>query len=71
MANKIQVLEGDSKFLNIVIVLPLCPEKVEVVKQQLSSIDPKFILFMSKLKKLTVRELQHMDLSKTYTISVL
>ena len=33
---------------NSVIVIPLCPEKVEDVKKQISSIDPKVLLFMSK-----------------------
>eukprot|EP01018_Ginkgo_biloba_P017679 Gb_05417 [translate_table: standard] len=37
-------------------VLPLRPEKVEAVKQQLSSIHPEIILFMSKTKELSLRE---------------
>ena len=37
---------------NIVIVIPLCPMKVEDVKKQLSSIDPKVLFFLSKIKKL-------------------
>lgn len=53
---------------NIVTVLPLCPQKVEVVKKDLSNIHPKSLLFMSKIKKLAVHELEHMDLNRTYTI---
>ena len=56
---------------NIVIVIPLCPVKVEDVKKQLSSIDPKVLLFLSKIKKLRVHELEHMDLNRIYTISIL
>jgi hypothetical protein len=56
---------------NTVIVLPLRPKKVEVVKKQLSSIHPEVLLFMSKIKKLSVRELEHTDLNRIYTISVL
>ena len=37
---------------NIVIVIPLCPVKVEDVKKQLSSIDPKFLFFLSMIKNL-------------------
>lgn len=38
------------------LVLPLKPDKVKPVKQQLSSIHPEVLLFLSKIKKLTVRE---------------
>ncbi|XP_016474468.2 uncharacterized protein LOC107796233 [Nicotiana tabacum] len=38
------------------IVLPLKPDKVKPVKQQLSSIHPEVLLFLSKIKKLSVRE---------------
>eukprot|EP01018_Ginkgo_biloba_P017680 Gb_37162 [translate_table: standard] len=38
------------------IVLPLRPEKVESVKHQLAHIHPEVILFMSKIKKLSVRD---------------
>ena len=53
---------------NTVIVLPLCYEKVKSVKKQLSSIDPKFLMFISKIKKLTIREMEHMDINMIYTI---
>lgn len=39
-----------------VIVLPLKPDKVKPVKQQLSSIEPEVLLFLSKFKHLSVRE---------------
>ncbi|KAK8703071.1 hypothetical protein V6N13_021401 [Hibiscus sabdariffa] len=39
-----------------VIVLPLTPDKVKPVKQQLSSIEPEVLLFLSKIKRLSVRE---------------
>ncbi|KAB2055526.1 hypothetical protein ES319_A11G043100v1 [Gossypium barbadense] len=39
-----------------VIVLPLKPDKVKAVKQQLSIIEPEVLLFLSKIKRLSVRE---------------
>ncbi|KAK8587501.1 hypothetical protein V6N12_021989 [Hibiscus sabdariffa] len=39
-----------------VIVLPLKPDKVKPVKQQLSSVEPEVLLFLSKIKRLSVRE---------------
>ncbi|GER48205.1 DNA binding [Striga asiatica] len=38
------------------IVLPLKPDKVGPVKKQLSSVHPELLLFLSKIKKLSVRE---------------
>ncbi|PWA51666.1 DNA binding,ATP binding protein [Artemisia annua] len=38
------------------LVLPLKPEKVIPVKDQLSSVDPEVLLFLSKIKRLSVRE---------------
>ncbi|XP_022737360.1 uncharacterized protein LOC111290334 [Durio zibethinus] len=38
------------------IVLPLKPDKVKPVKQQLSSVHPEVLLFLSKIKCLSVRE---------------
>eukprot|EP01018_Ginkgo_biloba_P010003 Gb_15824 [translate_table: standard] len=40
---------------NTTIVLPLRPEKVAAVKEELSNIYPEVILFLSKIKKLSVR----------------
>ena len=53
---------------NIRIVIPLCPKKVEVVQKILYSIDPKVILFRFMIKKLSICELEHMDLNKIYAI---
>ncbi|KAE8727113.1 DNA binding,ATP binding, putative isoform 2 [Hibiscus syriacus] len=39
-----------------VIVLPLKPDKVKPVQQQLSSIEPEVLLFLSNIKRLSVRE---------------
>ncbi|RDX63860.1 hypothetical protein CR513_57660, partial [Mucuna pruriens] len=38
------------------IILPLKPDKVKPVKQQLSSIHPEVLLFLSKIRHLSVRE---------------
>ncbi|KAI8017382.1 Protein NO VEIN [Camellia lanceoleosa] len=38
------------------IVLPLKPDKVQPVKQQLSTIHPEILLFLSKIKRLLVKE---------------
>ncbi|KAK9926574.1 hypothetical protein M0R45_023795 [Rubus argutus] len=38
------------------LILPLKPDKVEAVKKQLSSIHPEVLLFLSKIKRLSVRE---------------
>ncbi|GLT39951.1 hypothetical protein SLA2020_141160 [Shorea laevis] len=38
------------------IVLPLKPDKVKPVKKQLSSVHPEVLLFLSKIKRLSVRE---------------
>ncbi|KAF5445149.1 hypothetical protein F2P56_034218 [Juglans regia] len=53
----IQQLYGSKKSLpTTTIVLPLKPDKVKPVKQQLSSIHPEVLLFLTKLKRLSVRE---------------
>ncbi|XP_050150899.1 uncharacterized protein LOC126625839 [Malus sylvestris] len=38
------------------LILPLKADKVEAVKQQLSSMHPEILLFLSKIKRLSVRE---------------
>lgn len=48
--------QSQGEFPSTVIVLPLRPEKVEGVKDQLANIHPEVILFMSKIKRLSVRE---------------
>ncbi|KAL6495801.1 hypothetical protein OROGR_030364 [Orobanche gracilis] len=39
-----------------IMLLPLKPDKVKPVKQQLSSVHPELLLFLSKIKRLSVRE---------------
>ncbi|KAE8693977.1 hypothetical protein F3Y22_tig00110788pilonHSYRG00208 [Hibiscus syriacus] len=38
-----------------VVVLPLKPDKVNRVKKQLSSVEPELLLFLSKIKRLSIR----------------
>ncbi|XP_058103015.1 uncharacterized protein LOC131246676 isoform X3 [Magnolia sinica] len=53
----IQKIYGSDKVLpTTIIVLPLKSEKVNAVKQQLSSMHPELLLFLSKIKQLSVRE---------------
>ena len=53
----IQAIYGSGKPLpNTVIILPLKPEKVEAVKKQLSEIHPEVLLFLNKIKRLSIRE---------------
>ncbi|XP_027168886.1 uncharacterized protein LOC113768646 [Coffea eugenioides] len=51
-----QIYGSPTNLPTTVIVLPLKPDKVEPVKRQLSSIHPEVLLFLSKIKKLSVRE---------------
>ncbi|KAL6890291.1 hypothetical protein ACP4OV_009054 [Aristida adscensionis] len=53
----IKALHGCSEDLPATtIILPLKFEKVDAVKQQLSSMHPEMLLFLSKIRKLSVRE---------------
>ncbi|KAK7840286.1 hypothetical protein CFP56_016885 [Quercus suber] len=53
----IQAIYGFGKALpNTVIILPLKPEKVEAVKKQLSEIHPEVLLFLNKIKRLSIQE---------------
>ncbi|KAI3856822.1 hypothetical protein MKX03_014140 [Papaver bracteatum] len=55
--NEIQQVYGSERSLPAtIIILPLKMDKVNPVKQQLSSIHPEVLLFLSKIKKLSVRE---------------
>ena len=48
---------GSHKVLpTTVIVLPLRPEKVQAVKKQLSGVHPELLLFLSKIRKLSIQE---------------
>jgi len=51
-----QIYGSNSTLPTTTIVLPLKPNKVKPVKQQLSSIHPEVLLFLSKIKSLSVRE---------------
>ena len=53
----IRAIYGSGKALpNTVIILPIKPEKVEAVKKQLSEIHPEVLLFLNKIKRLSIRE---------------
>ncbi|KAF5957278.1 hypothetical protein HYC85_004503 [Camellia sinensis] len=47
---------SNSSLPTTTIVLPLKPDKVQPVKQQLSTIHPEILLFLSKIKRLSVKE---------------
>ncbi|XP_058226463.1 uncharacterized protein LOC131335221 [Rhododendron vialii] len=51
-----QIYGTDTLLPTTTIVLPLKPDKVKPVKQQLSSIHPEILLFLSKIKRLSIRE---------------
>ncbi|KAJ6294322.1 hypothetical protein OIU76_022410 [Salix suchowensis] len=51
-----QIYGSASTLPTTTLVLPLKPDKVNPVKQQLSSIHPEILLFLSKIKRLSVRE---------------
>ena len=53
----IEALYGCSKVLpTTIIILPLKSEKIDAVKRQLSSMHPEMLLFLTKIRKLSVRE---------------
>uniref|UniRef100_A0A453D1M8 Sacsin/Nov domain-containing protein n=1 Tax=Aegilops tauschii subsp. strangulata TaxID=200361 RepID=A0A453D1M8_AEGTS len=53
----IKKIYGRSKVLpTTTIILPLKDEKVSAVKQQLSSLHPEMLLFLSKIRRLSVQE---------------
>ncbi|KAF7067057.1 hypothetical protein CFC21_072976 [Triticum aestivum] len=51
-----QIYGSTSDLPTTCIVLPLKDEKVTAVKQQLSSLHPEMLLFLSKIRRLSVRE---------------
>ncbi|KAF7003885.1 LOW QUALITY PROTEIN: hypothetical protein CFC21_019161 [Triticum aestivum] len=54
---EIKKIYGRSKVLpTTTIILPLKDEKVSAVKQQLSSLHPEMLLFLSKIRRLSVQE---------------
>ncbi|XP_057425381.1 uncharacterized protein LOC130718771 [Lotus japonicus] len=52
----IRQIYGKDSLPTTTIVLPLKSDKVNAVKQQLSSIHPEVLLFLSKIRQLSVRE---------------
>ncbi|KAJ4728850.1 DNA binding ATP binding [Melia azedarach] len=53
----IQKIYGSGSTLpTTTLVLPLKPDKVKPVKNQLSSVHPEILLFLSKIKQLSIRE---------------
>ncbi|XP_040986826.1 protein NO VEIN-like [Juglans microcarpa x Juglans regia] len=66
----IQQIYGSTTTLPMTtIVIPLKPDKVKAVKQQLSSIHPEVLLFLSKIKRLSVRE--HNEDPRLNTVSAI
>lgn len=51
-----QIYGSGAALPTTILILPLKPDKVLPVKQQLSSIHPEVLLFLSKIKQLSVRE---------------
>ncbi|XP_059440946.1 uncharacterized protein LOC132173459, partial [Corylus avellana] len=51
------------------IVLPLKPDKIKAVKEELSSIHPEVLLFLSKIKRFSVKE--HNNYAQLNTISAI
>ncbi|XP_009342201.2 protein NO VEIN [Pyrus x bretschneideri] len=51
-----QMYGSGSALPNTTLILPLKADKVEAVKQQLSSMQPEILLFLSKIERLSVRE---------------
>ncbi|KAK2449166.1 ATP/DNA binding protein [Trifolium repens] len=55
-SNRYQIRFNERPCPTTTIVLPLKPDKVNPVKHQLSSIHPEVLLFLSKIRHLSVRE---------------
>ncbi|KAG7951352.1 hypothetical protein I3843_12G002600 [Carya illinoinensis] len=64
-----QIYGSKTSLPTTTIVLPLKPDKVKPVNQQLSSVHPEVLLFLTKLKRLSVRE-HHKD-PKLNTVSAI
>ncbi|CAK8560107.1 unnamed protein product [Lathyrus sativus] len=58
---------GKDSLPNTTIILPLKPDKVKPVKMQLSSIHPEVLLFLSKIRHLSVRDNDNVSKQKTKT----
>ncbi|PQQ17197.1 uncharacterized protein Pyn_20835 [Prunus yedoensis var. nudiflora] len=56
IGEKVYLYGSASALPTTTLILPLKPDKVQAVQQQLSSIHPEVLLFLSKIKRLSVRE---------------
>ncbi|KAJ8420402.1 hypothetical protein Cgig2_028074 [Carnegiea gigantea] len=68
----IQEIYGHSSTLpTTTLILPLKPNKVKAVKEQLSNLHPELLLFLSKIKRLSVKE-DNMDqnLKTIHSVSI-
>ncbi|KAJ0010297.1 hypothetical protein Pint_34765 [Pistacia integerrima] len=64
-----QIYGSASTLPTTVIILPLKPDKVKPVKEQLSSVHPEILLFLTKIKQLSVRE--HNENPELNTVSAI
>ncbi|KAJ0240647.1 hypothetical protein HA466_0222440 [Hirschfeldia incana] len=68
----IQRIYGGSPLPTTTIILPLKSDKVKPVKEQLSSVHPEVLLFLSKIKRLSIREhCQNPNLTTVNSIGIL
>ncbi|KAK0600314.1 hypothetical protein LWI29_013751 [Acer saccharum] len=68
--SEIQQIYGSGSTLpTTTLILPLKADKVNAVKQQLSSVQPEVLLFLTKIKRLSVRE--HNENPKLNSVSAI
>ncbi|KAL5062996.1 hypothetical protein RYX36_024733 [Vicia faba] len=63
----IKKIYGEDSLPTTTIVLPLKPDKVNPVKQQLSNVHPEVLLFLTKIRQLSVREVNENPTQNTVT----
>ncbi|XP_045787928.1 uncharacterized protein LOC123883232 [Trifolium pratense] len=63
----IKKIYGKDSLPTTTFVLPLKPDKVKPVKQQLSSVHPEVLLFLTKIRHLSVREVNENPKQNTVT----
>ncbi|KAK2406054.1 ATP/DNA binding protein [Trifolium repens] len=63
----IKKIYGKDSLPTTTIVLPLKPDKVKPVKEQLSSVHPEVLLFLTKIRHLSVREVNENAKQNTVT----
>ncbi|KAK2640668.1 hypothetical protein Ddye_028463 [Dipteronia dyeriana] len=64
-----EIYDYGSTLPTTTLILPLKADKVNAVKQQLSSVQPEVLLFLTKIKRLSVRE--HNENPKLNTVSAI